>query len=39
VVTLEADNGKIALARENLRRAGCADRLDLVAGRASCWAA
>ncbi len=35
VVTLEADPGKIALARENLRRAGCADRVDVVAGRAA----
>ena len=35
VVTLEADPGKIALARENLRRAGCADRVDLIAGRAA----
>jgi predicted O-methyltransferase YrrM len=35
VVTLEADPGKIALARENLGRAGCADRVDLVAGRAA----
>jgi predicted O-methyltransferase YrrM len=35
VVTLEADPGKIALARENLRKAGCADRVDLVAGRAA----
>jgi len=35
VVTLEADPGKIALARENLRRAGCADRVDLVAGLAA----
>jgi predicted O-methyltransferase YrrM len=35
VVTLEADPGKIALARENLRRAGCADRVDLIAGRAT----
>ncbi len=35
VVTLEADPGKVALARENLRRAGCADRVELVAGRAA----
>jgi predicted O-methyltransferase YrrM len=35
VVTLEADPGKITLARENLRRAGCADRVDLIAGRAA----
>src|SRR6267143_4902774 len=35
VVTLEADPGKIALARENLRRAGCAERVELVAGRAA----
>ena len=35
VTTLEADAGKIALARENLRRAGCADRVDVVPGRAA----
>ncbi len=35
VVTLEADPGKVALARENLARAGCADRVDIVAGRAA----
>jgi predicted O-methyltransferase YrrM len=35
VTTLEADPGKIALARDNLRRAGCADRVDIVAGRAA----
>ena len=35
VVTLEADPGKIALARENLRRAGRDDRVEIVAGRAA----
>jgi len=35
VTTLEADAGKIALARENLRRAGCADRVDVVPGHAA----
>jgi predicted O-methyltransferase YrrM len=35
VVTLEADPGKIVLARENLRRAGCEDRVDVVPGRAA----
>jgi predicted O-methyltransferase YrrM len=35
VLTLEADPGKIALARENLRRAGCTDRVELVPGRAA----
>ena len=35
VVTLEADPGKIALARENLRRAGCDDRVEIVPGRAA----
>ena len=34
VVTLEADPGKIVLARDNLRRAGCADRVEIIAGRA-----
>ena len=35
VVTLEADPGKIGLARENLRRAGCDDRVEIVTGRAA----
>lgn len=35
VVTLEADPGKIALARENLGKAGCADLVQIVAGRAA----
>jgi predicted O-methyltransferase YrrM len=35
VVTLEADPGKIALARENLRRGGCADLVEIVPGRAA----
>lgn len=35
VITLEADGGKIALARDNLGRAGCADRVELLAGRAA----
>jgi predicted O-methyltransferase YrrM len=35
VVTLEADPGKVALARENLARAGCTDRVDIVVGRAA----
>ena len=34
VTTLEADPGKITVARDNLRRAGCADRVDIVSGRA-----
>lgn len=35
VTTLEADTGKIELARENLRRGGCADLVEIVAGRAA----
>ena len=35
VTTLEADAGKIELARENLRRGGCADLVEIVAGRAA----
>ena len=35
VTTLEADPGKIALARENLRRGGCADLVEIVEGRAA----
>jgi len=35
VVTLEADPGKIVLAGENLRRAGCEDQVQIVPGRAA----
>ncbi len=35
VVTLEADSGKVRLARENLARAGVADLVEIVQGRAA----
>ena len=35
VVTLEADPGKIVLAGENLRHAGCEDQVQIVPGRAA----
>jgi predicted O-methyltransferase YrrM len=35
VVTLEADPGKVALARENLGRAGLLDHVDIRQGRAA----
>ena len=35
VVTLEADPGKVALARENLARAGLLDHVDIREGRAA----
>ena len=35
VVTLEADAGKLVLARENLRRADCEARVEIVPGRAA----
>src|SRR5262245_22922376 len=35
VVTLEADAGKVALARENLKRAGVEDVVEIIHGRAA----
>jgi len=35
VVTLEADSGKVALARENIGRAGLLDHVDIREGRAA----
>jgi predicted O-methyltransferase YrrM len=35
VVTLEADAGKVQLARDNLRRAGVEDRVEILHGRAA----